>query len=88
MFSIFKFPCYVFLCRTSVSSAHAKLSLRDKVEIWDACTAIMLCEEALAASTGYSILKIQPNPHLSTKADLHDLLGRKVFQTIAVIFFT
>lgn len=64
--------------RAQVASSHAKLALRTRVEGWDAAAAVMLCEEALAAHSGYSLLHITPTPHLPPNTDLHSLVGRKV----------
>uniref|UniRef100_A0A0P4W558 MCM AAA-lid domain-containing protein n=1 Tax=Scylla olivacea TaxID=85551 RepID=A0A0P4W558_SCYOL len=62
---------------TQVASSHARLALRTTVEGWDAAAAVLLCEEALAAHSGYSLLQVTPTPHLSPNADLHTLVGRK-----------
>ncbi|KAK4310672.1 hypothetical protein Pmani_017772 [Petrolisthes manimaculis] len=60
-----------------VASSHARLALRTTVEGWDAAAAVLLCEEALAAHSGYSLLHITPKPHLPPNTDLHTLVGRK-----------
>ncbi|XP_042208310.1 minichromosome maintenance domain-containing protein 2-like [Homarus americanus] len=62
---------------TQVAASHARLALRSTVEGWDAVAAVLLCEEALAAHSGYSLLQIQPTPHLPLHTDLHTLVGRK-----------
>lgn len=69
---------YNFVPSTQVAASHARLALRTTVEGWDAAAAVLLCEEALAAHSGYSLLHITPVPHLSPNADLHTLVGRKV----------
>ncbi|XP_069156220.1 minichromosome maintenance domain-containing protein 2 isoform X1 [Procambarus clarkii] len=60
-----------------VAASHARLALRSTVESWDAAAAVLMCEEALAALSGYSLLHISPTPHLPPHSDLHTLLGRK-----------
>ncbi|XP_071521846.1 minichromosome maintenance domain-containing protein 2-like [Panulirus ornatus] len=60
-----------------VAASHARLALRCTVEGWDAVTAVLLCEEALAAHSGYSLLQVPPTPHLPLHTDLHTLVGRK-----------
>ncbi|KAF2355173.1 MCM domain [Trinorchestia longiramus] len=62
---------------TRVSESHTRLSLRSCVEEWDVAAAVLLCEEALAASTGYSVLQIQPRPHLPRGVSLDVTIGRK-----------
>ncbi|XP_069956094.1 minichromosome maintenance domain-containing protein 2-like isoform X3 [Cherax quadricarinatus] len=60
-----------------VAASHARLALRCTVEGWDAAAAVLMCEEALAAHSGYSLLHVIPTPHLPPHCDLHTLLGRK-----------
>ena len=48
-----------FSFSVSLATSHARLSLRSRVEDWDAASAVLLCEEALTASTGYSLLQVR-----------------------------
>ena len=75
---------HTLVSSTQVASSHARLALRTTVEGWDAAAAVLMCEEALAAHSGYSLLQVTPTPHLSPNADLHTLLGRKVCVCVLV----
>ncbi|XP_069129789.1 minichromosome maintenance domain-containing protein 2-like isoform X2 [Argopecten irradians] len=60
----------------SLAISHTKLSLRSVVTEEDALMAIKLYEESLTARFGYSVLSVQPSPHIPV-SKTSDFLGQK-----------
>ncbi|XP_060080889.1 minichromosome maintenance domain-containing protein 2-like [Ylistrum balloti] len=58
----------------SLAIGHTKLSLRSVVTEEDALMAIKLYEESLTARFGYSVLSVQPSPHIPV-SQTTDFLG-------------
>lgn len=58
----------------SLAYSYAKLSLRSEVTMEDAVMAIKLYEETLTARFGFSVLNVQPVPHITSNI-LNDCLG-------------
>ncbi|OWF54878.1 MCM domain-containing protein 2-like [Mizuhopecten yessoensis] len=77
----------------SLAIGHTKLSLRSVVTEEDALMAIKLYEESITARFGYSVLSVQPSPHLPV-SQTSDFLGyendrqMKQFYTTLVRFCT
>ncbi|KAI0242949.1 Minichromosome maintenance domain-containing protein 2 [Lamellibrachia satsuma] len=49
---------------TSLAGSHARLSLRQEVTEHDAVMGILLYEESITSRSGYSVLNVQPQPHM------------------------
>ncbi|XP_033742896.1 minichromosome maintenance domain-containing protein 2-like isoform X2 [Pecten maximus] len=67
-------PVTAFQTICSLAISHTKLSLRSVVTEEDALMAINLYEESLTARFGYSVLSVQPSPHIPV-SETSDFLG-------------
>ncbi|KAK2176969.1 hypothetical protein NP493_629g01069 [Ridgeia piscesae] len=67
---------------TSLAGSHARLSLRQEVTEHDAVMGILLYEESVTSRSGYSVLNVQPQPHIRDN-NLDAYIGAEVGPRLA-----
>ncbi|CAH1791243.1 unnamed protein product, partial [Owenia fusiformis] len=70
------FPVSAVQTITSMAVAHAKLSMRKEAKAEDAVLAIYLYEEYITSRYGYSVLNVDPCPHIRDN-NLDSYIGHK-----------